>query len=156
MGLALMALASDPRPRFRLAVAGPAPLASGFVELSPSPSPFALAVTTDGRVVYDLDISVHALPDPSSLGDYVRYEAWLATPDLGLVRDLGAIGNDVALRAHADWNKFTVVISAEPATAGATAAARWHGAIVLVGRSPSSLMQSFAGHSFYNTGMPPE
>jgi hypothetical protein len=68
------------------------------------------------------------------------------------VRDLGAIRNDAPLRTRADWNKFTIVVSAE----GTPIRARWSGTIVLSGRSPSSLMQSFAGHSFYNTGMPPE
>jgi hypothetical protein len=140
------------RPRFRLAVAGPAPLASGWVELAPAPSPFGVDVTQDGRIVFDLDITVHALPAAASLGAFSTYEAWLATPDLKLVRHLGAVRNDSALRSRADWNKFTVVVSAEPAAIGP----RWRGAIVLVGRSPSSLMQSFAGHSFYNTGMPPE
>jgi hypothetical protein len=127
-------------------------LASGWVELAPAPSPFVVGVTQDGRIVFDLDITVHNLPPAPSLGAFSTYEAWLATPDLALVRHLGAVHNDAALRARADWNKFTVVVSAEPAAIGP----RWHGAIVLVGRSPSSLMQSFAGHSFYNTGMPPE
>jgi hypothetical protein len=141
-----------PRPRFRLAVVGPAPLASGWVELAPAPSPFGVGVTDDGRIVYELDITVHDLPPAASLGAYATYEAWLATPDLALVRRLGTVRNDTPLRARADWNKFTVVVSAEPGAVGA----RWRGAVVLSGRSPSSLMQSFAGHSFYNTGMPPE
>jgi hypothetical protein len=143
---------SAARPRFRLAVAGPAPLASGWVELAPAPSPFGIGVAEDGRIVYDLDVTVHNLPPAASLGAFTTYEAWLATPDLRLVRPLGAVANDSALRARADWNKFTVVVSAEAARLGP----RWRGAVVLVGRSPSSLMQSFAGHSFYNTGMPPE
>jgi hypothetical protein len=138
--------------RFRLAVAGPAPLASGWVELAPAVSPFGLAVTEDGRVVYQLAITVHDLPPAGSLGSYATYEAWLATPDLAVVRALGTVRNDAPLKAQADWNKFTVVVSAE----GAAVGARWRGAVVLSGRSPSSLMQSFAGHSFYNTGMPPE
>jgi hypothetical protein len=141
-----------PRPRFRLAAVGPVSVATGYVALAPAQSPFALAVTKDGRITFDLDITVHNLPAPSTLGPYTSYQAWLATPNLDVVRHLGAVSNDSAFRARADWNKFTVVISAEPAVTGQ----HWRGAIVLVGRSPSSLMQSFAGHPFYNTGMPPE
>jgi hypothetical protein len=111
-----------------------------------------LAATKDGRIVYDLDINVHNLPAPSALGAFTAYHAWLATPNLETVHHLGVVANDSALRANADWNKFTVVITAEAATVGA----HWHGPIVLVGRSPSSLMQSFAGHPFYNTGTPPD
>jgi hypothetical protein len=150
--IGVMCASVAPRPGFRLAVAGPAPLASGWVALAPAPSPYGIGVTEDGRIVYDLDIAVHDLPPASALGPYTAYDAWLATPDLALVRHLGVVRNDATLRARADWNKFTVVISAEPAAVGA----RWHGPIVLSGRSPSALMQSFAGHSFYNTGMPPE
>lgn len=122
---------------------------SGWVALAPARSPFALDVTPDGRVVYDLEIVVHGLPAPSSLGHYTVYEAWLATPKLDLIHPLGPIRNDAPLRAQADWNKFTVFISAE-ATPGAK---KWSG-VVLVGRSPSSLMQSFVGHPFYNNGVP--
>ena len=141
------------RPRFRLAPVGPAALASGYVALAPAPSPFGLAVTKEGHITYDLDITVHDLPAPSTLGAFASYHAWLATPNLDVVKHLGVVANDAALRAQADWNKFTIVVSAEPA---ATSMAHWKGAIVLVGRSPSSLMQSFAGHPFYNTGMPPD
>ncbi len=151
-GALAIAVLPGSRPRFRLAVAGPAALASGWVELAPAQSPFVIGVSKDGHIVYDLDVNVHDLPPAALLGAYTSYHAWLATPNLGVVRSLGPITNDTPLRAKADWNKFTVIVSAEPAPVGA----HWRGAIVLVGRSPSSLMQSFAGHPFYNTGMPPE
>ena len=141
------------RPRFRLAAVGPAALASGYVELAPARSPFGLAVTKDGHIAYDLAITVHNLPAPWTLGAFSSYHAWLSTPNLDVVEHLGVVVNDSVLRAQADWNKFTIVVTAEPA---ATSTKHWKGAIVLVGRSPSSLMQSFVGHPFYNTGMPPD
>lgn len=147
------ALTPPGRPRFRLVAVGPAALATGYVELAPARSPFGLAVTKDGHVAYDLDITVKDLPAPSTLGAFSSYHAWLSTPNLDVVKHLGVVANDSPLRAQADWNKFTIVVSAEPASAST---AHWKGAIVLVGRSPSSLMQSFAGHPFYNTGMPPD
>lgn len=138
-------------PRFRLATTAAVALASGWVALAPARSPFAVDVTRDGRIIYDLDVTVHGLPPASSLGSYAIYEAWLATPNLDLVRRLGPIRNDVPIRGRVDWNKFMVFVSAE-ATPATT---KWSSAIVLVGRSPSSLMRSFAGHPFYNNGLPP-
>ncbi len=149
--LVTAAFASAELPRFRLTVTPKAPLGRGWVQLSPSVSPFAIAVRRDGRIVYDLEITVHNLPPVAYLGAYTGYEAWLTSPNLDLVRKLGAIRNDSTLHATADWNKFTVIVSAEPATVGD----KWTGAIVMVGRSPSSLMQSFADHPFYNSGAPP-
>ena len=125
--------------------------ASGWVELRPAASPFGLAATRDGRTIYDIDITVADLPAPSSLGSYTVYEAWLATPKLDLIRDLGPISVGVPLHAQVDWNKFTVLVSAE----SAPVRSRWSDAVALVGRSPSSLMQSFAGHPFYKTGEAP-
>ena len=149
--LATAAFSSADLPGFRLATTAKAPRARGWVQLSPTMSPFAVAVRRDGRLVYDLEITVHDLPPVAYVGAYKGYEAWLASPNLDLVRRLGTIRNDSTLRGTADWNKFTVIVSAEPATVGD----KWTGAIVMVGRSPSSLMQSFADHPFYNSGAPP-
>ena len=141
---------SEP-PRFRLASTDKAPLARGWVQLVPAVSPFSISVSQDGRIVYDLEITVRGLPPVSYVGDYVGYEAWLATPNLDVVRRLGTVHNDSTLHGSADWNKFTVIVTAERAKVGQ----KWSGAVVMVGRSPSSLMQSFADHPFYNSGAPP-
>jgi hypothetical protein len=140
-----------PPPRFRLAPTYRARVAVGSVVLTPSASPFGLAVSRDGTFNYDLDIQADDLPSASSLGAYSTYEAWVATPKLDMVRALGVVENGHVLHAHADWNKFTVFVTAEAPPIGK----KWSGAVVLVGRSPSSLMQSFAGHPFYNTGQAP-
>jgi hypothetical protein len=137
-------------PRFRLAATDKAPRAGGWVQMAPSVSPFSVAVSRDGKLIYDLDITVHDLPPVSYLGEFTGYQAWLSTPNLDVVRRLGAVRNDSTLHVNADWNKFTVIVSAEPPKVGQ----KWSGAIVLVGRSPSSLMQNFADHPFYNTGTP--
>ena len=119
--------------------------------LTPSPSPFGVAVSKDGTIHFDLDIQVDDLPPASSIGDFTTYEAWLATPQLDVVRNLGVIENGHVLHGTAEWNKFTVFVTAETPPIKP----KWAGAVVLVGRSPSSLMQSFAGHPFYNTGSAP-
>lgn len=145
-----LGVSSSEPPRFRLAATNKAPQARGWVELVPAASPFAISVARDGRIVYDLSITVHGLPPVSYVGAYAGYEAWLTTPNLEVVRRLGTVHNDSTLLGVADWNKFTVIVTAEPATVGE----KWSGAVVMVGRSPSSLMQSFADHPFYNSGAP--
>jgi hypothetical protein len=150
IGFATLGFTSASTPRFRLAPTAKAPRAVGWVQLVPAVSPFAVSVSRDGRVVYDLDITAHDLPPVGWLGSYTGYVAWLTSPNLEVVRRIGAIRNDSTIRATADWNKFTVIVTAEPEKVGQ----RWSGAVVLVGRSPSSLMQSFADHPFYNTGTP--
>jgi hypothetical protein len=150
VALVTVGFTSSDLPRFRLAATDKAPRAGGWVQMAPSVSPFSVAVTRDGKLIYDLDITVHDLPPVSYLGAYTGYQAWLATPNLDVVRKLGAVRNDSTLHVVADWNKFTVIVSAEPVKTGQ----KWSGAIVLVGRSPSSLMQNFADHPFYNTGTP--
>ena len=146
-----LGVSSSEPPRFRLASTDKAPQARGWVELTPAVSPFSISVSQDGRIVYDLEITVHGLPPVSYVGDYAGYEAWLTTPNLDVVRRLGTIHNDSTIHGSADWNKFTVIVTAEPAKVGQ----KWSGAVVMVGRSPSSLMQSFADHPFYNSGAPP-
>lgn len=150
IAFASLGFTSGVTPRFRLAPTDKAPRAVGWVQLVPAMSPFAVSVTRDGRLVYDLDITAHDLPPIEWLGTYSGYVVWLASPNLEVVRRLGAIRNDSTIHATADWNKFTVIVTAEPAKVGQ----KWSGAVVLVGRSPSSLMQSFADHPFYNTGTP--
>ncbi len=151
LGAASAAAFRAPPPRFRLAPTYRARLAAGSVVLTPSASPFVLAASRDGTFNYDLQIQADDLPPASSMGAYSTYEAWIATPKLDSVHDLGAIENGKVLRAKAAWNKFTVFVTAEAPPIGK----KWSGAVVLVGRSPSSLMQSFAGHPFYNTGQAP-
>jgi hypothetical protein len=138
------------KPEFRLAPTPQGRPGSGVVQLVPTQSPFGIAATRDGRLVYDLDIAVSGLPPASALGPYTGYEAWVATPKLDVVRALGPIQNGAALQGEADWNKFTVIISAESPPVGH----KWSAAVALIGRSPSSLMQSFASHPLFSTPEP--
>jgi len=138
------------RPRFRLGSTPAARQASGWVELAPAQSPFGVATTRDGRLVFELEITAADLPAASDLGPYTHYEAWLTTPKLDLIHDLGPIENNRAVHAQADWNKFTIIVSAE----GAPVGRKWTSAIALIGRSPSSLMQSFASHPLFSVPEP--
>jgi hypothetical protein len=54
--------------------------ASGRVELGHLSGPFTIAVSPDGRPRYRLILSAAGLPDPSTLGAYRTYMAWVAHP----------------------------------------------------------------------------
>ena len=82
-------------------------------ELIPSPSPFGLAASRDGRIAYDLEITVVDLPLPPSFGLIHGLRSVAGHPKLDLVRNLGAMTVDAPLHAQVDWNKFTVLVSAE-------------------------------------------
>ena len=110
--------------------------ASGIVELGTVPSPFGIALTADGRHVYDLSITLRDLPPPASLGPYTAYVAWAAPPSLEPMLRLGAVGAGRTRLGHVALNKFLVFVSAEP-SADAT---RRTGPLVLRGASPSMRM----------------
>ncbi len=127
---------------FPLVPATAFPGASGDVALRPAWSPFDVAVTRDGFLVYDLTVTVSGLPRAEAGQTFV---AWLATPELDRVRRLGLVHAEVPLTGRVDWNQFLVVVtleSGEPSD-------RWTGATVLMGRSPSALIRPLWGHSIF-------
>lgn len=124
--------------------------AKGHARLVFASSPFGVAVTADGRAIYDVQVDVSGLPDPSTLGAYSAYVAWAVTTDLGKWERLGAITNGRTTVGHATLNKFLLVITAEAGTAPATHA----GPTALHGTSPSGWLQSFLSHPLFR-GIPP-
>jgi hypothetical protein len=122
-----------------------APHASGKARLVFAGSPFGIAVTEDGRASYDVQITVAGLPEPSTLGHYTTYVAWAATPDLAQWVRLGAVTNGQSLVGQVEFNKFLLVLSAEPAMVAASPA----GPTVLHGTSPSGYIQSFLSHPLF-------
>src|SRR5918995_5207564 len=67
--------------------------ASGRVELGHIPGPFTIAVSPDGRPRYRLTLSAAGLPDPSTLGGYSTYVAWVAKPMMDSIVKHGTIRN---------------------------------------------------------------
>ena len=110
--------------------------ASGAVELGTVPSPFGIALTADGRHVYDLSITLRDLPPPASLGPYAAYVAWAAPPSLEPMLRLGAVAAGRTHLGRVALNKFLVFVSAEPSAD----VARRTGPLVLRGASPSMRM----------------
>ena len=89
------------------------PGASGYVELTPSDSPFGAAVTIDGHHRFDLTLQLAGLPDPAGLGDYSGYVAWATTPRLRPVVNLGRVANGRTAVGPIDLDKFLVLVTAE-------------------------------------------
>ncbi|HEU4562983.1 MAG TPA: multicopper oxidase family protein [Longimicrobium sp.] len=122
--------------------------ASGTVELGAVPSPFGVALTADGRHVYDLAVTLRGLPPPESLGPYTTYVAWAAPPMLDPMLRLGPVGPGRTRVGRVALNKFLVFVSAE---ASATVTRRT-GPLVLRGTSPSMRMGDL--HLLGNTSTP--
>lgn len=110
--------------------------ASGVVELGRIASPFGLNVRADGRQLYEATLHVDGLPDPSSLGDYSAYVAWVTTPTLFPFVKLGDVANGTTRLSRIEFNKFIIMVTAEPS---ADVAERG-GPPVLRGLSPSMRM----------------
>ena len=110
--------------------------ARGVIRLVPPSSPFGVAVTPRGVHEYRLRGRIEGLPDPSELGPYSTYVAWATPLVLTPVRKLGTVENGPVELGRVDFNKFMILVSAEPS---ADVEERT-GPLVLRGRSPSSLM----------------
>ena len=113
------------------------PGASGYVALTPPPSPFGTAVTVDGHHRFDLTVQLAGLPDPAALGDYTGYVAWATTPLLRPIVNLGSVANGRTTVGPVDLDKFLVIVTAE----SDPDAPAWEGRIVLRGTSAGMRME---------------
>jgi hypothetical protein len=118
---------------------------SGF--LYPAPSPTGIAVTQDGHLTYDVEVTFSGLGQP---GQVTHYIAWIAEPTLIKVFNLGEVTNGTKRFPNISLNKIILLITLENS---AKPAAR-SGPIVLRGISPSGLLQSFVGHDLFSGGGP--
>ena len=109
-----------------------------------------MAVTVDGRAIYDVQVDASGLPDPATLGAFSTYVAWAASTDLAEWHRLGAVKNGSSVVGQIDLNKFLLVITAEADSTPRTHA----GPTVLHGTSPSGWLQSFLSHPLFR-GLPP-
>ena len=127
-----------------------APAAQGHARLVYAPSPFGVAVTADGRAIYDVQVDASGLPDPATLGAFSTYVAWAASTDLAEWHRLGAVKNGTSVVGQIELNKFLLVITAEADSTSRTHA----GPTVLHGTSPSGWLQLFLSHPLFR-GLPP-
>jgi suppressor of ftsI len=111
--------------------------ASGAVELARVPSPFTVAVTPQGGPVVTPVITLAGLPDPSTLGPYTTYVAWVAPPIMYPITSLGpvSVGRTQVRPITAD--PFVILITAESSPDVTEPSRR----VVLRGASPSTRLQ---------------
>ena len=105
--------------------------------LSWARSPFGVAVTRDGQHRHQLGLTISGLPAPETLGDYSTYVAWLATPTMDPLVNLGEVGNGERTLGPIALNQFLLLVSAERSAD----VERRGGRLVLRGRSPSMSIQ---------------
>ena len=121
------------------------PTAQGTARLVFAPSPFGVTVTADGRSSYDVQLSLTGLPEPTTLGPYSAYVAWVTTTNLDQWHRLGAVGNGSSTVGQVEYNKFLLVITAEKDSA----VTEHKGPTVLHGISPSGWLQSLITHPLF-------
>jgi suppressor of ftsI len=109
----------------------------GRVLLRPALTPFGVAVDRDGVHRYRFTLEAEGLPDPSELGDYDRYVAWLTPPTLAPMVRLGEVANGRWELDEAGLNTFLVLVSAE----GPDVGDERRGPLVLRGASPSMVLR---------------
>ena len=115
-------------------------MATGWGEITFSPSPFGVNLTPEGDYLRDVAINVTALKPPAK-GSYV---AWVTTPSLAETTRLGVVGADGSVKGQIPYNKFLLVISLEEDDGSSSE--RWKGPIALRGMSRSGAMHTSAGH----------
>lgn len=116
---------------------------AGRVEVTYPSSPFGLSLTREGTLLQHLRVVI----DERWRSTRGRLVAWVASPDLDRVRNLGEIEADGTVSGEVGLNKFLVFVTEEPAAA--EAADRWRGPVVLKGKSRSGRMQSMASHGMF-------
>lgn len=115
------------------------PNVAGAVELRRVPSPFGVAVAPDGRHLWNLRLTLAALPAPRTLGPYTAYVAWATTPALDTTIRLGVVRNGRVHAGPVALNMFLIIVSAE--TSGDVVERK--GRIVLRGTSASARMRPY-------------
>ena len=132
----------------RMAPTGRAPGAIGYVTKTFAQSPFGIAVSVDGRYIYEVSLAVKGLRGPPN----VEYTVWVAPPNLSPIVRLGVLDEQFELSGQVDFNKFIMFVTAEqpgswdPDNGGKKTGNAWAGPILMQGISRSGMMHSAAGH----------
>ena len=132
----------------RMAPTGSAPGAVGYVTKTFAQSPFGVAVSVDGRYIYDVHLAVAGLRGPPN----VEYTVWVAPPNLSPIVRLGVLDEQFELSGQVDFNKFIMFVTAEragswdPDNGYKKTGNAWSGPILMQGISRSGMMHSASGH----------
>ncbi|MEE2638686.1 MAG: hypothetical protein VYE68_15800 [Acidobacteriota bacterium] len=113
------------------------PQASGHATLTTPASPFGTSVTVEGHHRLTVTVNLAGLPDPGTLGAFSTYVAWVTTPQLRPIVNLGPVSNGRLSLGDVEFDKFLVLVTAEAAPDGPA----WEGRIVLRGVSAGMRME---------------
>ncbi len=113
------------------------PEASGRALLLPPALPFTVGVDRHGVQQHRFVLELEGLPEPSTLGDFDRYVAWITPPSLAPMARLGTVDNGRHEIATAGFNAFLLLISAEGPDPGDARS----GPLALRGTSPSMVLR---------------
>jgi FtsP/CotA-like multicopper oxidase with cupredoxin domain len=89
-------------------------LAPAAARLRPPASPFGLAVTTAGAVLYDVDVELSERLDPQLVPGATALVAWAATPQFDNEMKLGEVGAGVTRLGRIPFDRFLILVTAEP------------------------------------------
>lgn len=123
---------------------GPAVGGRGSVELRMAGSPYGVTVSSDGRYVTDVRVTLEGLRPYEDR----RYVVWATTADLDDTVKLGVVDSaDGRVRGTLGWNQFLVFVTIERDPT----VERWAGPIVFTAMSPSGKMHTKAGHGVFES-----
>ena len=113
------------------------PTPTGRAELGRVESLFGTRVSADGHHQFAVTLDLTGLPEPAAIGPYSTYVAWVTTPQLRPIVNLGEVTNGRRTVGRVGFDKFLILVTAE-ATPDTE---RWTGRIVLRGISASMRME---------------
>ena len=116
---------------------------AGVARLVPPASPFGIAVSPAGEMLYDVVFDLRDLPAPASLGAYKTFVAWAAAPQMHPLVKLGEVRNGTTRLGRVHLDRFLLIVTAEPSIDAASFAnpAAPTGRVVLRGTSAGMRMQ---------------
>jgi suppressor of ftsI len=116
---------------------------TGVARILPPASPFGIAVSAAGEMLYDVDFDLRGLPAPASLGAYTTFVAWAAAPEMHPVVKLGEVRNGVTRVGRVHLDRFLLIVTAEASIGEASLGnvAGPSGRVVIRGTSAAMRMQ---------------
>ncbi len=124
--------------------------ASGTAQLDWIPSPFTVAVAADGTHRWQLTLTLDSLPSLPR-GRAPGFVAWAAEPSFSHITRLGVVRAGVTALGNVAYDRFLVLISAEPDT---TLSER-RGRLVLRGESAANRMRPADNYQFFLGALTP-
>ena len=124
--------------------------AGGTAQLDWTGGPFTVGVDADGTHRWSLGFDLHGLPDSLLRGPRAAFVAWAAPPSLTPLVRLGVVGNGRHSPGQVAFDRFIVLVSAEPDSGSRER----RGRIVLRGESAGMRLRPADLYQFFLGGMP--